>query len=248
MAYGNTINFQAGPTDTGLHEYIRVSQLWQKLLRVDATSTKRRRALPSDGDEEFDQTPLPQRLANLRIRRDCRWHRSTEEVRVALEHVYGPGAFYRTVEQGKAVQAVTADLTPIIVVMGARGGKSLLYILQQRLSGAGTTIPLVPLVALKRDTVRRCRQMGVECRIWDGAAAHAGLGDSLVIVSLDQAIRSSRIRAYLRGLESAGQLDSIMFDECHLALTAANYLQSIIRRITCSIVWRRSHSRKESSW
>jgi superfamily II DNA helicase RecQ len=79
-----------------------------------------------------------------------------------LRHIHGPGAGFRSPKQEEAVRALVAGASPLLTILGTGEGKSLLYILLSRLPGAGTTVLLVPLVALRQDTLRRCELLSIE--------------------------------------------------------------------------------------
>jgi superfamily II DNA helicase RecQ len=242
QAYGGTVNFRQGLTDAALQEYLHISQMWHRFLAVRTDAAKHGRQ-QSDGPSGGRQAPLAKRIA---CRRDAGWRRcrrnwSMAEARVALEQMYGPGAKYKTAKQEEAVQAVVSGISPVIAVLGTGEGKSLLYMLPQRLPGAGTTVLVVPLVVLKKDTVRRCGLLGVECRVWGTGGPARGLGNALVMVSLDQAVGVT-FQTYLRRLEAAGQLQSIVIDESHLILTASTYRACMervqrFRGLACQLVF-----------
>jgi len=78
--------------------------------------------------------------------------------------MYGPEAAYKG-QQGRAIQAVINNRLQVVAVLGTGEGKSLLYQLPARLPSAGTTVLIVPLVALKQDTVLKCKRLGVDCSI-----------------------------------------------------------------------------------
>jgi superfamily II DNA helicase RecQ len=99
---------------------------------------------------------------------------------------------------------------------------------------------VVPLVALKQDTVRRCELMGIQCSVW-GDESRYGIGNGLVIVSLDQAVQVP-FQTYLHQLEAAGQLGSIVIDECHLILTASQYREKMgqvkqFQGLSCQLIF-----------
>ena len=236
--YGGTVNFREGLTDAGLQEYLCISQMWHRFL-ADSEPRRKHGRGRSDG---ASQVPLAKRLARRDPRPRCRQQWSMAEARIALEQMYGPGAKYKTAKQEEAVRVVVSGLTPVIVVLGTGEGKSLLYMLPQRLPGAGTTVLIVPLVALKQDTVRRCELMGIECRVWSHEAGYGySLGNALLIASLDQAVGVG-FQSHLHKLDAAGQLNSIVFDESHLILTASNYRERMervkqLRNLSCQLVF-----------
>ncbi|HXP49831.1 MAG TPA: DEAD/DEAH box helicase, partial [Bacteroidia bacterium] len=56
--------------------------------------------------------------------------------------------------------------SPIIVVMPTGGGKSLMFMLPASVKDAGTTVVVTPLIALKQDMQKRCRELGLDCIVW----------------------------------------------------------------------------------
>lgn len=238
-SYGGTVNFRGGLTDAGLQEYLRISRMWHVFLRDQPGQGPHRKHSRQQSDV-ICQPPLAKRIAIRDCRSRCRRQWSMAEARVVLRQMYGPGAKYRTAKQEEAVQAVVSGLSPVIAVLGTGEGKSLLFMLPQRLPGAGTTVLIVPLVALKQDTVRRCEAIGIECRAWDYKDRY-GIGNALMIVSLDQAVSPS-FRSFLHGLDAAGQLNSMVFDESHLILTASSYREKMeevkqFRNLGCQFVF-----------
>lgn len=163
-----------------------------------------------------------------------------DEAREALQQLYGPTAAYKTLKQEETIQAVVHGLSPIISILGTGEGKSLAYMLQQRLPGAGTTVVIVPVLALKKDTIRKCQDFGIECRVWNEEPAY-GIGNALILVSLDQAVGIT-FRSFLHRLHSEGQLGCIVLDECHLVVTASKYREKMektkeFRKLGCQMIY-----------
>jgi superfamily II DNA helicase RecQ len=240
-AYASRIDYQGGLTDEGLNEYIRISNMWQALLAegtdIQLSGGKHARGQSVEGSAV---APLLKRIALRHASQRYRRHWSMEEAKAALQDMYGPDAKYKSEWQERAVQAVVSGLTPVVVVLGTGEGKSLLYMLQQRLPGAGTTVIIVPLVVLKQDTVRRCQQMGIDCLVWDHAIG-GRIGNELVLVSVDRAL-SQEFQDELQALSSSGRLSSIIVDECHLVVTASEYRPKMtmvreFRRYACQMVF-----------
>jgi len=239
QVYGGTVNFRGGLTDAGVQEYLRISRMWHKFLEDQSGQGRNHKHSRQQSDVVY-QPPLAKRIAVRDSRPGCRQHWSMAEARVVLQQMYGPGAKYKTAKQEEAVQVVVSGLSPVIVVLGTGEGKSLLYMLPQRLPGAGTTVLIVPLVALKQDTVRRCEVMGIECRVWSYEDRY-GIGNALVIASLDQAV-SVTFQSFLHRLDAAGQLNSVVFDESHLILTASSYREKMeqvkqFRSLGCQFIF-----------
>jgi superfamily II DNA helicase RecQ len=144
------------------------------------------------------------------------------EAQEALVRQYGKDASYRSPAQQQAIEAIISDTDEVIAVLATGEGKSLLYELPARLSRAGTTIVIVPFVALKQDTIDRCRRRGLTPALWDAADPPPAPGTPLVIVSLDAAVQTP-FRAYATNLARENGLARIVLDECHLICTAKTY-------------------------
>jgi superfamily II DNA helicase RecQ len=122
------------------------------------------------------------------------------------------------------------------------GGKSLLFQLPTCLPGAGITVVILPLVALRQDLTRQCEKLKISYSLWDEVwdqelNLYIAL---LLLVGVEQAV-SSRFRTYLSQLNHSGRLDRIVLDEAYLSLTAADYrpligLLNKLRRQACPFV------------
>jgi superfamily II DNA helicase RecQ len=220
QAYGGTVNFKRGLTDAAIQEFIRAGVMWQTLFRETEKGSGRKHDRSKSANA---LGPLAKRIALRGPKQQCRRHWSMEEAKVVLRTLH-PAGKYRTSKQEQAVQAIVHGLTPVVAILGTGEGKSLLYMLQQKLPGAGITVLLVPLVSLRHDTIDKCRRIGIDVRVW-GQDMDSGTGNSLVIASLDQAVGKGSIgfQNYLHKLNVSGQLNAIVVDECHLFVTAASY-------------------------
>lgn len=107
----------------------------------------------------------------------------------------------------------------VLAVMATGMWKSLLFQLPSHLPGAGTTILVVPLVALRVNQLRRLT-MGLDCATWrPGSQTQA----SLVLVGVEHAV-VGEFYQYLFGLHQQRRIDRIVIHECYLVvLTAASY-------------------------
>jgi superfamily II DNA helicase RecQ len=81
-----------------------------------------------------------------------------------MEVVVGrKGVEFRGVQK-PALKAIMDQKSPIVVVMGIGGGKSLLFMVPARAMGLqGITVVIVPLVSVRGDLSRRCESVGIEC-------------------------------------------------------------------------------------
>ena len=119
----------------------------------------------------------------------------------------------------------------VLLVLATGSGKSLAFMLGSSLPDARTTVVVVPLVLLRLDLLRRCREMGLNPIVWrssqDVAAGMEGT-PTLLFVSVEVAIKYP-FRQYARRLYDTGNLERIMIDECHLIHTSAHYRKQIVQ-------------------
>jgi superfamily II DNA helicase RecQ len=79
-----------------------------------------------------------------------------------LQQIIGKEAKFRGVQK-EAINAIVARKSPVVAVMPTRAGKSLLFMLPAWAEQGGTTVVVVPLVALRGDIVRRCKTLRISC-------------------------------------------------------------------------------------
>lgn len=107
------------------------------------------------------------------------------------------------------------------------------------LRDAGTTILILPTVALRGDILVRLGRAGVRYLVWSPASTQSA---PLVIVSADAACTQGFL-AYACRLADRQTLDRIVVDECHLTVTAGDYRPCIlqlgwyVRQIRTQTVW-----------
>jgi superfamily II DNA helicase RecQ len=111
----------------------------------------------------------------------------------------------------------------VLAILRTNEGKSLLYLLPCQLPRARTTVVILPLVVLKAELERRCNDAGIEAHDWKTESDPEKLHSCpLIMVAVEQAVGQS-FQAFLTRLDAANGLDRVVFDECHLAITAASY-------------------------
>ncbi|KAM0107638.1 hypothetical protein ACP6JB_006774 [Aspergillus fumigatus] len=69
--------------------------------------------------------------------------------------------------QDPAMQAIQRGESPVVAVMPMGGGKSMLFMVPAFAAPGGTTIIMVPLVALRADMMRRCQELSISCVAWE---------------------------------------------------------------------------------
>lgn len=169
-----------------------------------------------------------------------------EEVQRGLRILLGGAARWKTEEQGESMRRILALKAGgvLITVLATGGGKSILFMLPAVLPGRGTSIVVVPFVALMDDLVQRAQEFGVDCLKWQSGEGEDRVNRQraarLVVASADVTC-SNEFRVYADRLRSIGALQRIFIDECHTIIIDAGYRKNLgklkgLHRYGCPIV------------
>ena len=131
-----------------------------------------------------------------------------------LQQMMGRGAEFRG-QQSSVIRAIVAGDTPIVQITSTGGGKSLSFMLPAYCSPDGTTIVIVPLLALQDDLSERCRRLKITSHIWRSRQGNPVA--SIVFVTPESAVTAG-FGDFVRRLQSRGVLDRVVVDECHTLL------------------------------
>ncbi len=153
-----------------------------------------------------------------------RWRVAREvDLEGELKAMVGPKAQFRGVQEG-ALRAIMAQKSPVVVIMGTGGGKSMLFMLPARCS-TGLTIVVVPLISLREDLRDRCRSAGIECAEWDVRRPHEWA--QLILVTPEAAVGEA-FGQFVNRQQAYGRLDRVVIDECHVVLDSRSGWRSKI--------------------
>ncbi len=199
-----------------------VSRLWHQFLEHgneggDPNSHGKRKHVgqPAEGAKRARTAGIDGRTSQTSIEAD---------MAAGLRKLLGPEATWRSDKQAECMRVIMglSDGQSAINVLPTGAGKSILFMLPAVMPDGGTSIVVVPFIALIDDLVMRARAMGVDCIRFmpslsvgrDGMARAA----RLVVVSADVAA-GAEFSTYADGLLSTGLLQRIFIDECHTAIT-----------------------------
>ena len=79
-----------------------------------------------------------------------------------MKRMMGKTAEFRGVQQ-ETIAAIVAGESPIVAVIPTGGGKNLSFMLPAWAEQGGTTVVVIPLIALRGDMMRRCKLLGISC-------------------------------------------------------------------------------------
>lgn len=131
-----------------------------------------------------------------------------------LKRMMGNQAGFRGVQK-EAIEGIIAGESPVVAVMPTGAGKSLLFMLPVWAEQGGTTVVVVPLIALRGDMIRRCTKLGISCAEWEGRRPPDAA--AIVLVTPESAV-GEEFATFLNRLRATRQLDRIVIDECHVVL------------------------------
>ena len=144
-----------------------------------------------------------------------RWSRTRAmDMDQSLQQMMGPTAAFRG-SQKAIIQSIIQRQSPIVAIMPTGAGKSLLFMLPAWMSRGGTTIVVVPLVALRADIQQRCQTLGISCVEWDSRRPVDGA--AIVLVTPESAV-SETFQTFINRKQWTKELDRIVIDECHIIL------------------------------
>ncbi|KAK4095671.1 P-loop containing nucleoside triphosphate hydrolase protein, partial [Parathielavia hyrcaniae] len=192
----------------------RVSREWHAFCMFDSV-------VQEGGEEGGDWAARPSRLVDMTrqaaAEEDRRWKKMRQvDIGAELRRMLGPEARFRGVQEA-ALRAIMRQESPIVVVMGTGGGKSMLFMLPAACAAGagGLTVVVVPLVSLRGDIKDRCDALGIECVEWSGRRPHEWA--SIVLVTPEAAVSES-FGHFINRQRAMGRLDRIVVDECHVVL------------------------------
>ena len=206
MIYARGIRERDGVVESMRQQFRKVSETWHGFLKFESSlevengSRKRKRA-PFEEDWEEARADRWKKLRRMDGSRE-------------LKKLMGDEAEFRGVQQG-AIEAVMRGEARVAAVMGTGGGKSLIFMLPAFCSAGGTSIVVVPLIALRQDMMKRCNDLGIECAEWDSRRPPDSA--RMVFVTPEAAL-TDKFRTFINRLKGTQQLDRIVIDECHVVL------------------------------
>jgi superfamily II DNA or RNA helicase len=223
-------------TTTLLHRAYRASESWRTLFRIDQVlQSKRPRAV-----SETQSQGLLKACKKMRFR--TRPTAKEEEISSIARRLYNdPDLQLRRPGQRDAILATVGPRASeqVIVVLATGSGKSLIFMIGAMLEGAGTTILILPTVALRGNMVGRLDEVAIRHHVWCPGSTKS---TPIVLVSAEAAC-TDRFLGYANRLCDKQCLDRIVVDECHLTITAGHYRQSMsqlawhVRQIRTQTVW-----------
>ncbi|GIC94738.1 uncharacterized protein Aud_002067 [Aspergillus udagawae] len=100
--------------------------------------------------------------------------------------------------------AIQQGESPVVAVMPTGRGKSMLFMVPVFAAPGGTTIIVVPLVALQADMIQRCQELSILCMPWESQRPPNAA--SIVLVTPESTV-SPDFQMFLNRLRWTRRLD-----------------------------------------
>jgi late competence protein required for DNA uptake (superfamily II DNA/RNA helicase) len=220
MVYARGIMDQAGTT---AHR--------QRMFRVSSTDWHRFLGFAS-ADQPVDElgkrkrSPWEDEAEESRVYR--RHRLNTMDMTSALQQMTGQATIQFRGVQAPALRAIQDGESPVVAVMPTGGGKSMLFMLPAFAEPSGTTIVVVPLLALRSDMIRRCQALGISCVAWESRRPPDEA--TIVLVTPESAVTDD-FHTFINRLQQTRRLDRIVIDECHVVLNNQRDFRPQLRQL-----------------
>ncbi|KKZ66219.1 hypothetical protein EMCG_08055 [[Emmonsia] crescens] len=211
MVYARGIMEQAGTThrrremfrlsSTDWHRFLGFESATNEKTTRDAVLGKRKRA---PGETEAEEG-----------RMERRFQLQQTNMEAELQQMMGDKAVKFRGVQAAAIRAIQDGESPVVAIMPTGGGKSMMFMLPAWVGPGGTTVVVVPLVALRGDMQRRCEELGISCVEWESRRPPDEA--SIVLVTPESALSEDFI-TFLNRQRLNHRLDRMVIDECHTVL------------------------------
>jgi superfamily II DNA helicase RecQ len=219
MIYARELQQATFGTDKARDKFRAVSRAWHRFLgfgdedQKTGIGSKRRR-------EPYDAARDAERMRRMRMMRNADIHGS-------LGSMVGPGAEFRG-QQERVIRSIMQEGGPFIQITGTGGGKSMSFMLPAYCVPGGTSIVIVPLVALRDDLRSRCKELGIASIIWQRDRGNPPA--TIVFVTPETAVTKG-FRDWVNGVVATGQLDRVVVDECHVLLDGSEEFRNDLTRL-----------------
>jgi superfamily II DNA helicase RecQ len=201
IIYARGIMERSGEVYNKRRRFREASEMWHAFLGFGHVPHATKRAAPFEQEAQEAQITRRKRLRGT-------------DAQQSLTQMMGEGSAFRGI-QAAAVKAIMDGESPVVVVMGTGGGKSLMFMLPAWCGAGGTSVVVVPLIALREDMKRRCEALGIRCAEWKPQRPPDAA--QVVLVTPESAVKGG-FHTFMNRLKALGQLDRIVVDEAHTVL------------------------------
>ena len=134
-----------------------------------------------------------------------------------------PLAEFRGAKQRSAIEKAVNHEARVLYINGTNSGKSLVFLLPAYIDRARYHVVFTPLVALKRNQVKRATEHGLESAIWEESATKT---EKLTFVSFEQ-ILSRNFQNWLVERRESNEIAQFYVDEAHVIIADSDWRYAV---------------------
>lgn len=222
--YGRDISELSGQTESKRVQFYRLSTWLHSFYLFES-------AIPK-------VESLNKRAKDKRLRKWNKWQ--DIDINVEFTRYFGSGRLGSdgTVPRLRGLQEpglklILKGISPLILIMGTGKGKSLFFLLpaliSRKIDSDSLIVIIVPLISLRADLLRRCRELNILADQW--GPEKLALNLQLLLITPESALSLS-FKDYIQRQQVQNRLDRIYIDECHILLDSTPSFRPQIGRLS----------------
>jgi hypothetical protein len=137
-----------------------------------------------------------------------------------------PSLFFRSLEQGQAIEVVCRMHPHVLVVLPTGGGKSAVYQAPSFAKDSGFRVVIIPYIALMDQALSDASAKGIPHCAWSPSTLDVDIFQAKLIFAAVEYIPMELFREWLSSCFKTGYLNGIVIDEVHDVLLSRNFRNS----------------------
>lgn len=134
-----------------------------------------------------------------------------------------PNLFFRSLEQGQAIEVVCRRHPHILVVLRTGGGKSAVYQAPSFSKDNGFRVVIIPYISLMEQALCDASAKGIPHCVWSPSTPDMNIFRAKLIFAAVEHLPMECFREWLSSCLKAGYLNGIVIDEAHDILLSRDY-------------------------
>jgi hypothetical protein len=152
-----------------------------------------------------------------------------------------PDLYFKSLQQGQAIEAVSRRHSHVLVVLPTGGGKSAVYQAPCFSGEHGFRLVLVPYISLLDQVLSDASEKGIPHTVWSSSTPNIDVFNVKLVFAAVEQVAKEQFREWLRVCFDTGYLNGIVIDEAHDILLSRDYRDSFCQfthlgEVGCQIV------------
>lgn len=140
--------------------------------------------------------------------------------------------YFKSLQQGQAIEVVSRRHPHVLVVLPTGGGKSAVYQAPCFSGEKGFRVVLVPYVSLMEQALLDASEKGIPHAVWSSSNLDIDVFTVKLVFAEVEQVSKERFREWLRVSFNTGFLNGIVVDEAHDIVLSQNYRETFCQ-FTC---------------